>query len=155
MTPSRPGDTNDQASNAPRCGIFRLAGKDLPALRQAADELGLAFFHVDLCNARNVPSFIKALKRDLEFPEWFGGNLDAVNDCLTDFSWHPAPGYVITLSDFASLSANQTSFATLNAVLASAVEAWQERRIPFQIFYLQDAPASVDLPLAPAKPGEK
>ena len=154
-TPSRSGDPNNQAPDAPRCGIFRLADKDLPALRQAADELGLASFHVDLRSARNVPGFIRALKRDLEFPEWFGGNLDAVNDCLTDFSWRPAPGYVITLSGFASLSANQTSFAALNAVLASAVEAWQERRIPFQIFYLQDAPASAARPLAPAKPGER
>lgn len=124
---------------APVAGIFRLARKDLAALSQAAEELGLAVFHVDLKNARNVPGFIKALKRDLHFPEWFGGNLDAVNDCLTDFSWRPAPGYVITLSGIDLLRANPTSFAAFNAVLASAVDAWQERGIPFRIFYLQDS----------------
>ena len=131
--------TEDSADDAPVAGIFRLARKDLAALKLAAEELGLAVFHVDLQNARNGPGFIKALKRDLHFPDWFGGNLDAVNDCLTDFSWHPAPGYVITLSGIDSLRATPTSFAAFNAVLASAVDAWQERGIPFRIFYLQDA----------------
>lgn len=123
-------------------GIFRLARADLPALRQAADELGQAFFSVNLENARNVPGFIRALKRDLNFPDWFGSNLDALHDCLTDFSWRPAPGYVIALDGSEALRANPTSFAAFNEVLASVVEAWQERNIPFRVFYLQDDPAS-------------
>jgi hypothetical protein len=134
-----PGNPGEERS----AGIFRLARKDLPALRQAADELGQAFFSVDLRGAHNVPGFIKALARDLEFPTWFGGNLDALHDCLTDFSWHPAPGYVIALDGSETLSANPTSFAAFNAVLGSAVEAWQARTIPFRIFYVHDdaAPA--------------
>lgn len=120
-------------------GIFLLARQDLPALRQAAAELKQALFSVDLANARNVPGFIKALKRDLDFPDWFGGNLDALHDCLTDFSWHPAAGYVITLDGSEALRANPTSFAIFNEVLASVIEAWQARDIPFRVFYLEDA----------------
>ena len=119
-------------------GIYRLARKDLPALREAASELKQAFLNVDLHQARNVPGFIKALSRDLAFPEWFGGNLDALHDCLTDFSWLPAPGYVITLDGSETLQANAASFAVFNAVLSSAAEEWQARRIPFRIFYLDD-----------------
>ena len=124
-----------------KAGIFLLARQDLPALRQAADELEQAFFSVDLGSARNVPGFIKALKRDLDFPDWFGGNLDAVHDCLTDFSWRPAPGYVITLDGSETLRANPTSFAIFNEVLVSVIEWWQERSIPFRVFFLHDAPA--------------
>ena len=123
-------------------GIFLLSRQDLPALRQAADELEQAFFSVDLGSARNVPGFIKALKRDLDFPDWFGGNLDALHDCLTDFSWRPAPGYVITLDGSETLRANPTSFAIFNEVLVSVIEWWQQRNIPFRVFYLQDDPAS-------------
>lgn len=122
-------------------GIFRLNRDDLPALKAAADELGQAFFVVDLSRARNVPGFIKAMRRDLHFPEWFGGNLDALLDCLTDFSWHPASGYVIVLSDSESLKATPTSLAALNEVLSCAVDRWNERGIAFRIFYLQDAGA--------------
>ena len=136
-----PDPTHEKQANNSTAGIFRLARKDLPALRQAADELKQHFFSVDLEDAHNVPGFIKALSRDLDFPKWFGGNLDALHDCLTDFSWHPAPGYVITLTGSESLRSNPTSFAAFNQVLASAVEAWQARNIPFRIFYLHDDPA--------------
>ena len=119
-------------------GVYRLARKDVPALREAASELKQAFLNVDIHQAHNVPGFIKALSRDLAFPEWFGGNLDALHDCLTDLSWLPAPGYVITLDGSESLQANATSFAAFNAVLSSAAEEWQARRIPFRIFYLDD-----------------
>ena len=128
-------------THAPQTGIFRLDRKDLPALQAAAKELGQAFFLVDLSRARNVPGFIKALKRDLHFPDFFGNNLDALNDCLTDFSWHPAPGYVIALSGAEMLKVTPTSLAALNEVLACAVEAWEVRSIPFRIFYLQDSAA--------------
>lgn len=122
-------------------GIFKLARKDLPALQKAASELKQAFLTVDLKQARNVPGFIKALKRDLKFPAWFGGNLDALNDCLTDFSWLPAPGYVIALTGYEALRANPTSFAAFNEVLASAVEEWEARAIPFKVFFVLDDPA--------------
>ena len=140
--------TTRNATPAPenfgKAGIFKLAPNDQAALKAAADELKLAFFTVDLRNARNVPGFIKAFQRDLDFPDWFGGNLDALNDCLTDFSWHPAPGYVITLAGSESLSTNLTSFAALNQVLASTVEEWKKRDIPFWIFYLSADPVSLN-----------
>ena len=122
-------------------GIFRLDRKDLPALQAAAIELGQAFYLVDLSHAHNVPGFIKAMRRDLQFPEWFGGNLDALNDCLTDFSWRPASGYVIAVSGSEMLRATPTSLATLNEVLSCAVEEWERRDVPFRIFYLQDRSA--------------
>ncbi len=147
MTQPKPRNPTDplaeRAAEPGNAGIFRLARSDLPALKQAADELGQAFFSVDLRRAGNVPGFIAAFNRDLDFPAWFGGNLDALHDCLSDFSWHPAPGYVIALTGCETLSANPTSFAAFNAVLASAVDAWRARNIPFRIFYVQDDPAPV------------
>lgn len=136
----RPDSLHEKTPENRVTGIFRLARQDLPALRLAADELGQAFFAVDLKDARNVPGLIRVLNRDLAFPEWFGGNLDALHDCLTDFSWRPAPGYVITLDRCDALSASATSFAIFNEVLASVVEFWQRRDIPFRVFYLQDDP---------------
>lgn len=142
-----PGSTHPKPATA---GIFKLARADLDDMLKAADELKLACFHVDLKDARNIPGFVRAMKRDLEFPEWFGNNLDALNDCLTDFSWHPAPGYVILLDGLSSLSAPPTSFAAFNQVLASAVEEWKSRDMPFWVFYLTDDQESVTS--APPRP---
>lgn len=136
MTLHRPTEATQPETGS--AGLHRLAARDLPALIKAADELGQAVFTVDLQHARNVPGFIKALRRDLHFPDWFGGNLDALHDCLTDFSWHPAPGYIILLRGVEALSAHPASFAAFNEVLASAVDEWQTRNIPFRIFYLLD-----------------
>ena len=132
MNPSQSTPGQGQA------GLYRLAASDLPALREAAEMLGQAFYLVDLSRARNVPGFIKAMQRDLGFPEPFGRNLDALHDCLTDLSWHPAPGYIITLENSETLRANPTSFAMFNEILASAAEVWRSRNIPFRVFYLLD-----------------
>lgn len=140
MTPANA--TPNDAAGSGDTGIFRLARNDLAALRQAADELNQAFFSVNLENARNVPGFIRAMSRDLGFPDWFGGNLDALHDCLTDLSWHPASGYIIALDGYGALRSNPTSFAMFNEVLASAAEAWQARKVPFRVFYLQDDAAT-------------
>ena len=131
MNPSQSTPGQGQA------GLYRLAASDLPALREAAEMLGQAFYLVDLSRARNVPGFIKAMQRDLGFPEPFGRNLDGLHDCLTDFSWRPAPGYVIVLSGSEVLQGTPTSLAALNEVLACTIEFWNERDIPFRIFYLQ------------------
>jgi hypothetical protein len=135
---SIPQTPPDPLAQCGQSGIYRIAGKDRAALQAAAAKLGFAYFDVDLKGAANVPGFIEALRRDLGFPDWFGGNLDAVNDCLTDFSWRPAAGYVITMSGSARLATNATSFAALNEVLSCAVEAWQSRDVPFWVFYVAD-----------------
>ena len=135
LKPPVPAATPPKPATA---GVFKLARADLEGMLEAADELKLARFHVNLKDARNIPGFIRAMKRDLGFPEWFGINLDALNDCLTDLSWHPAPGYVILLDGLSSLSATPTSFAAFNQVLASAVEEWKSRDVPFWVLYLTD-----------------
>ena len=129
---------NAALSNNTSGGIFKLARQDLAALKQAAAELKQACLMVNLADAKTVPGFIEAISRDLSFPEWFGGNLDALHDCLTDLSWLPASGYVIVLDRFSALQGNPTSFAVLNAVLSSVVEEWQTRNVPLKIFYLED-----------------
>ena len=138
MTDSTPPQAEFAAFADRFAGIAKLSRRDLPALREAVGELGFAWFSVDLSRARNVPGFIKALQRDLRFPDWFGGNLDALNDCLSDFSWCPAPGYVITLDHVEMLATSPTAFAAFNEVLASAVDEWQRRETPFWIFYLTE-----------------
>ena len=134
------------ANESAPTGLFKLSRKDIPALRQAAEQLNQAYFQVDLRSAKNVPSFIKALKRDLDFPDWFGGNLDALHDCLTDFSWHEAPGYVLLIRGADRLHADESAFAALNAVFADAADYWREDGVPFWVFYDLRADGLATLP---------
>ncbi|MFD5824862.1 barstar family protein [Lentzea sp. NPDC060358] len=40
---------------------------------------------------------IAAIAKALDFPSWFGQNLDALHDSLTDLSWLPEGDYVLVV----------------------------------------------------------
>jgi hypothetical protein len=40
---------------------------------------------------------LQRIANALGFPSWFGGNWDALFDCLADLSWRPAAGHVLLL----------------------------------------------------------
>ena len=119
-------------------GIYHLPSSGVGALRRAAGTLGFACFEVDLGKAGetgDLAAVLQALGRGLGFPEWYGANLDALNDCLTDFSWNEAPGYVVILSGADTLHALGEPFAQINRVLDNAIQEWRRQRIPFWVFY--------------------
>lgn len=51
---------------------------------EAAREAGLAAFVVDCDRARSRSAVLRAVVKAVDFPEFFGGNLDALFDCLCD-----------------------------------------------------------------------
>ena len=78
----------------------------------------------------------------LDFPDWFGANWDALEDCLTDLSWRPQGPHVFLFSDAAS----GDDMGILRDVLASAAEFWRERgRCFFAVFI--DPEGSLSLPV--------
>ena len=120
---------------AGQAGIYHLPHGAQTALSKAAKALGFASFKVSFEESDNMGTILAALGRDLDFPSWYGANFDGLNDCLTDFSWREAPGYVITIYHADAVHAVTNSFSALNEVLVNASEEWQARKVPFWIFY--------------------
>lgn len=50
----------------------------------AAREAGMSAFVVDCDRARSRSAVLRAVVKAVDFPEFFGGNLDAFYDCLCD-----------------------------------------------------------------------
>ncbi|MFT0533021.1 barstar family protein [Castellaniella hirudinis] len=50
----------------------------------AATEAGLTAFVVDCDRARSRSAVLRAVVKAIDYPEFFGGNLDALYDCLCD-----------------------------------------------------------------------
>lgn len=122
-------------SQARLAGIYHLPQSGQTVLENSAAELGFAYFKADLAESGDINAILHKLGQGLGFPDWFGANLDALNDCLTDFSWREAPGYVITLAGANALHSNSELFETLNSVFSAAIAHWQQQDIPLWIFY--------------------
>jgi RNAse (barnase) inhibitor barstar len=80
--------------------------------------------------------------RALEFPDYFGHNWDALEECLADLEWLPAKGYVVLIADAQSvIPDDDEEYETLLEVLSDAGEAWSKgqtadgRRAPFHVFF--------------------
>jgi hypothetical protein len=100
-----------------RSGVYRVTRAD--EIVDALQGSKLAIARVDL----RKPVF-DAFSQALAFPDWFGWNWDALEDCLTDLSWHEAAGHV------AILEGNEAS-GILVDVLSSAAQFWAAQGKPF------------------------
>lgn len=67
-----------------RGGALVHDGLDKKAVVDAAHALGLALFVANCDPARNRSAVLRAIVKAVDFPEYFGGNLDALYDCLCD-----------------------------------------------------------------------
>ena len=116
-----------------RSGVYRLP-EDAAWVDRAAKANGFAFWRVDLAKVRGKSGLLTALARALDFPAWFGGNWDALQDCLGDLSWRTAPGYVVALEHCQGLEKRaRADFETLLEVLAATADYWREQGIPFWV----------------------
>ncbi|MVW79559.1 barstar family protein [Bordetella sp. 02P26C-1] len=68
------------------------------AVDQAARELGLAFMVAECDRARSRSAVLRAIAKAVDFPEYFGGNFDALYDCLCDTVLDQKTGVVLWLS---------------------------------------------------------
>ena len=63
-----------------RGGALAHDGLDKKAVVDAAHELGLALFVANCDPARSRSAVLRAIVKAVDFPEYFGGNLDALYD---------------------------------------------------------------------------
>jgi RNAse (barnase) inhibitor barstar len=131
---------------ARQAGIYHLPHGSQAALENAAAELGFPCFKVNFDLSDDLSTILATLGRELGFPDWYGANLDALNDCLTDFSWREAPGYMIIVAGADALHAAPARFAALNEAFAAAIEHWRANNVPLWVLYDLRADGLATLP---------
>ena len=61
----------------------------------------------------------------LQFPDYFGNNWDALQECLADLEWLPAPGYVLIITNVDALLRGQDrAFQILLEILDTVSKEW-------------------------------
>jgi RNAse (barnase) inhibitor barstar len=74
---------------------------------------------------RNTAGLFSEVANAMEFPDYFGHNWDALEECLTDLEWLPGKGYVLLITAAEQILADdEEDFATFLEVLSDAGEAW-------------------------------
>ncbi|ADU91301.1 barstar family protein [Taylorella equigenitalis] len=61
----------------------------------AAVDSGLAFFECDCSRARNLSAILRAVSKSVDYPVFFGKDLDAFADCLSETLEEQKEGYVL------------------------------------------------------------
>src|SRR5690606_33113519 len=65
-------------------GLVDVVSSERNEVLKVAEEVGMAAFVVDCDRARSRSAVLRAVVKAVDFPEFFGGNLDALYDCLCD-----------------------------------------------------------------------
>lgn len=105
-------------------------------LVRSLEENGYQVFVLDREGClRDRESLFEALRRECGFPAYFGGNWDAVYDCLTDLGdWiTEADGYVLILTQSNPPLSNSEECERFWEILKAVGEWWEENdEIPFK-----------------------
>jgi len=121
------GKLAQRLSDATRSGVYRTAGS--VEVEDAVRGTRLDLAQCDLGEAGDKEALLAGLARSLGFPEWFGGNWDALEDCLCDLAWRPGEGHVLVFRGAGGVPADD--LGVLLDVLGSSAAFWAERGRPF------------------------
>lgn len=122
-------------------GVFMLASD---VTRKRVSDLckarNLYFYFADCHGVTSKEALLQTLARDLQLPEHFGGNWDALADCLMDMDKVRTDGLVMMLSGLDDFARQQPDeYETLSAILSDAAVYWAEEPAPFYVLLGGDA----------------
>ncbi len=115
--------------------IYHFISRERPSTVVAQVEAhGWRCFYLDGRTITGKESFLRAGASAMHFPDYFGWNWDAFEDCLTDLSWLPSPGYVILYDHVVHFAARTPEqWAVALDILRAAVTYWKAHATPMVV----------------------
>lgn len=116
-----------------------LGSLSIDAIAEAARRRGEVFVNIDFGACIGRQSVFDAIASAMALEDWFGDNLDALYDVLTDLPGPPEHGYVFVLQHLRVSSG--FSVRDRNALLdvfRDAAACHTDARRPFRVFYTLD-----------------
>jgi hypothetical protein len=128
-------------SDAAKSGVYKTSRID--EILAATRGSGLRVAHIDLAGNAGKAAALKRFADALAFPDWFGGNWDALEDSLGDLSWLAADGHVLLIQGAQAMSAADRK--PLLDILVACAASWAARKRPFFAVLLDGEPQLPDL----------
>ena len=114
-------------------GVFRLPDESpIKELEKLAKQYRYKFFLLDGAEIRSKERFLNHAAAVLSFPDYFGNNWDAFEDCLTDMSWHETDGFVVLYDNVDTFAQNSPDqFKVALEIFRDIIEFWRNQEKPF------------------------
>jgi RNAse (barnase) inhibitor barstar len=126
-------------------GLYRFGSRATHEfLMNEADAAGWRLFYLDGARVRDKKSFLDKAARAMEFPEYFGHNWDAFEECVNDLAWAPASGYILLFQAPERMIKNaRADWEIAVEILTTAIENWNEQGVPFYVLLRGTAPGEI------------
>lgn len=101
---------------------------ELRAARAAVEASGGLVLRLRGRRMRTDDGLFTEFARKLDFPAWFGHNWAALEDCLIDLEWLPAPGYLLVVDDAEQVLVEEElpRVGLFGDLLTRVTEAWSQ-----------------------------
>ena len=105
---------------------------------------GFALKVIKGAKCQTITGLLTECARALNFPDYFGHNWDALEECLADLEWLPAKGYILLITDAGCVLPDaEEEYETFLEILRDAGETWgngqagmgARRATPFHVLF--------------------
>jgi len=128
------GQKHDPSFDAERSGLYRAPDARVLAAATAA---GVDAVSISLAGASDKGALLERFAAALAFPDWFGANWDALEDCLDDLSWRADGSRLLAIEGFEPLAARaRDDFGVLLELLRDVAEYWSGRGRGFFVLFV-------------------
>ncbi len=128
-------------SKAPR--LIAVSQARANALIEDAKQRAFAVWGLDGRKLNNDESIFEHFSQVMKFPDYFGHNWDAMDECLRELSWAPAKGHLLVINDIDALFLKSPdSYQSLLDSLRFSGKHWHEwrdQKIPFKVLLVTNS----------------
>lgn len=133
--------------DAAQAGLYHVPATRRRQLQELAGRAHLHLLAADVSDCNGLAETLGELGQACHFPIWYGANLDALNDCLTDPDWQPGHGLLLWIDGLDTLRhKDPEAFARLLEVLADAARTRSSELHPLWILITAPARGLASLP---------
>ena len=105
---------------------------------EIAAENDIRLIELDGTKIADKEALMAAISEGFEFPDYFGGNWDALDEVLRDMGWLEAKGYAIVMEKGEAFWRHDADLAgKLVKAWTDAAGTWIEKGVPFNLVFVR------------------
>ncbi len=109
--------------------------------KNLSDHTKLSVYYLDSTKCKTRLMFFKEIANSLKFPDYFGHNWDALEECLSDLDWIANNGWVLVFLNADKLLNEKTrDFKILIKLLDGVGREWSQLRCYDQLHKIEAKP---------------